>query len=743
MIVTGMIVVGLVAIFLATALIERHLLGLNWRQALLYTPLKLFYRIDDSGLDTAQNSGGVVYVISHQSRLDPALMLSLLPADTLHILDSESANSALLEPYRTLGRTVEFNPAHIFISRRLVRRLKGNGRLAIYLPENVEPDSKSFRLYRAVARIALKADANIVPVMVDGSRFLPQSLTPAARAPRTYLPALKIRSLEALSLTEIMHRSGQESSRPSNALFDRMALLRLRSDILSSNLFFAVLAAADRYGRNRVILEDTITGSMTYKQLFIGARVLAKRFHSVSREGEAVGLLLPNSNGVVVAFLALQSAGRVAAMINYSAGPANVVSALRTAQVRTVVSSRAFIEKAQIEDVIAAIEKAGAKITWLEDVRESVSSKEKLSAALSWRKPLVAREATSPAVILFTSGSEGTPKGVVLSHRNLVSNAAQAEARVAISVEDKLFNVLPVFHSFGLTGGTILPILFGVRLFLYPSPLHYKIIPQVAAKIQPTIMFGTDTFLAGYARTAKGDSFSSLRFVVAGAEAVRAETRKIWKERFDTEILEGFGLTEAAPVVAVNSATHGRPSTVGRLLPGMRARLVPVDGIDEGGRLWVSGPNVMLGYMMSDHPGELQPIAGGWHDTGDIVSIDNEGFITIRGRAKRFAKIAGEMVSLGAVEMLVQSLWPEERHAAVSVPDHRKGERIVLVTTAGEVERSQLQKHGKTEGYPELMVPGDIVRVGDIPVLGSGKTDYVTTRQIAVKRLGIGGGSSL
>lgn len=743
MIATGMIVVGLVAIFLATALIERHLLGLSWRQALLYTPLKLFYRIDDSGLDTARNSGGVVYVISHQSRLDPALMLSLLPTDTLHILDPESANSALLEPYRTLGRTVEFNPAHIFISRRLVRRLKGNGRLAIYLPENVEPDTKSFRLYRAVARIAMKADANVVPVMVDGSRFLPQSLTPAARAPRTYLPALKIRSLEPLSLTEMMHRSGPGSTRPSNALFDRMALLRLRSDGLSSNLFAAIRAAADRYGRNRIILEDTITGSMTYKRLFIGARVLAKRFHSVSREGEAVGLLLPNSNGVVAAFLALQSAGRVAAMINYSAGPANVVSALRTAQVRTVVSSRAFVEKAQLEDVITAIEKAGANIIWLEELRGSVSGREKLSAALFWRKPLVAGEASSPAVILFTSGSEGTPKGVVLSHRNLISNAAQAEARIAISVEDMLFNVLPVFHSFGLTGGTILPILFGVKLFLYPSPLHYKIIPQVAAKIRPTIMFGTDTFLAGYARMAKAESFSSLRFVVAGAEAVRAETRKVWKERFDTDILEGFGLTEAAPVVAVNSATHGRHTTVGRLLPGMQARLVPVEGIEEGGRLWVSGPNVMLGYMMSDRPGELQPIAGGWHDTGDIVSIDDEGFITIRGRAKRFAKIAGEMVSLGAVEMLVQSLWPEDRHAAVSVPDHRKGERIVLVTTAGKVERSELQKHGKTEGYPELMVPGDIIKVGDIPVLGSGKTDYVTARQIAVKRLGIGGGGAL
>ncbi len=174
-------------------------------------------------------------------------------------------------------------------------------------------------------------------------------------------------------------------------------------------------------------------------------------------------------------------------------------------------------------------------------------------------------------------------------------------------------------------------------------------------------MFGTDTFLAGYARAAKDGDFSSLRFVVAGAEAVRSDTRKTYIERFNTLILEGFGMTEVAPVTAVNTATHNRDGSVGRLLPLMQARLEPVEGIEEGGRLWLSGPNVMLGYMLNDRPGELQPLGDGWHDSGDIVSFDNDGFMTIRGRAKRFAKIAGEMVSLGAIEMLVASLWPEDR----------------------------------------------------------------------------------
>ncbi|TIT19497.1 MAG: 2-acyl-glycerophospho-ethanolamine acyltransferase, partial [Mesorhizobium sp.] len=353
-----------------------------------------------------------------------------------------------------------------------------------------------------------------------------------------------------------------------------------------------------------------------------------------------------------------------------------------------------------------------------------------------WRFPLRPQDAAKPAVILFTSGSEGTPKAVVLSHKSLYANAMQAEARITISPADILLNVLPVFHSFGLTGGTILPLVTGVKLFLYPSPLHYKIIPEIARKVRPTIMFGTDTFLANYARTAKDGDFSSLRFVVAGAEAVKPETRRVYRERFDASIIEGFGLTEAAPVVAVNTAIHGRDGTVGRALPAIRMKLEPVEGIDDAGRLWLDGPNMMMGYMTADRPGELQPLDG-WHDTGDIVSIDRDGFITIRGRAKRFAKIAGEMVSLGAVEMLVQSLWPEERHAAVAVPDKRRGERIVLVTTADDASAEELRAFGKKAGAAELMVPNDIVKVEEIPVLGSGKSHYVSTRRLAIDRLGL------
>ncbi|MBW8907959.1 MAG: AMP-binding protein [Mesorhizobium sp.] len=737
MILTLALLAGLVFAWLLIGAIETFRLDLRFTQALLYVPFKLAYRIDDGRIRIARGAKTpVIYVISHQSRLEPALMLSLLPDDTLHILDEASARSPWLEPWRELGRTIAFNAEHVFVSRRLVRVLKGKGRLAVYLPDDVEPDMKSFRLFRAVTRIAMQADARIVPIFVAGARDLPVSLTPKEKAPRHWFQRLSISVLEPMTIAELVARNPDMASN-TNALFDRYAEARLYGTNLDRGLFLAMRDAADRIGPSQPIIEDVISGSLSYRKMFIGARVLGRRFEAVTAPGEAVGVLLPNANGVVLSFVGLISAGRVAAMINYTAGPASVTAAVRTAVIRTVVSSRAFIEKAAIDDVVAAVEAGGAKMLWLEDIRASVTTLDKVAAALLWRLPLQRQLASKPAVILFTSGSEGTPKAVVLSNRNLLANVMQAEARVSVSPADILLNVLPVFHSFGLTGGTILPLVLGIKLFLYPSPLHYKIIPEIARKVKPTVMFGTDTFLANYARTAKDGDFSSLRFVVAGAEAVKPETRRTYRDRFQASIVEGFGLTEAAPVVAVNTAIHGRDGTVGRPLPAIRMKLEPVEGIAEGGRLWLDGPNMMMGYMTADRPGELQPLEG-WHDTGDIVSVDRDGFITIRGRAKRFAKIAGEMVSLGAVEMLVQSLWPEERHAAVAVPDKRRGERIVLVTTADDASAEQLRQFGKKAGAAELMVPNDIIKVDEIPVLGSGKTDYVLARKLAIDRLGLG-----
>jgi acyl-[acyl-carrier-protein]-phospholipid O-acyltransferase/long-chain-fatty-acid--[acyl-carrier-protein] ligase len=336
-------------------------------------------------------------------------------------------------------------------------------------------------------------------------------------------------------------------------------------------------------------------------------------------------------------------------------------------------------------------------------------------------------------LVLFTSGSEGAPKGVVHSHRTLLANCAQLRAVVDFNPSDRVFNALPMFHSFGMTA-TLLPLFYGVRVFLYPSPLHYRIVPEMIYNEQSTIMFGTDTFLNGYARKGHAQDLQSLRYIFAGAEAVRAETRAAYMTLFKQPVFEGYGTTETAPVLALSTWGASKPGSVGRLLPGIEARLEPVPGIDAGGRLLVRGPNVMLGYLLIDRPTVLRPPVDGWYDTGDIVNLDAAGFVSIVGRVKRFAKIGGEMVSLAAAEGLANAVWPDAVHAVVALPDARKGERLLLVTTQRDAAPRGLLAAARERSVAEIQVPRDVLTVDKMPLLGTGKIDYPAVRRLADAR---------
>ncbi len=678
--------------------------GITYSQAIRLTLFRFLLGIRRTGFDPDLGARGpLVYCLLAQSRLDIHILRAFLPAQTFHIDVAVPAAQAL-----TQFRSV----------------MAGQGMACLYLPPQVEASAETLRLLEEVGKAARDAGAVVKPVFLRGTRFSVFSYWSREEAPRSILPQVTIAAAPHFSLAGL-----PDSALPA-ALIDGMARAKFVSADLDLSLFDALVAAARLYGPSREVVEDALGSRLSYRTLLVGARALAPAVVARSRPEAAVGLLLPNATGVAVSFFAVISSGRIPALLNYTAGSAAVLSALSTARISLVLTSKAFIDKADLGELVKQMQDAGATVVFLEETRAAIPRWDKLKALLLWRRSLVPRKAVDPSVILFTSGSEGTPKGVVLSARGLVANSAQADCRIDFSCRDTLFNVLPLFHSFGLLGGALLPLLYGVRLFLYPSPLHYKLIPTVARKVAPTVMFGTDTFLNGYARAAKEGDFDSLRMIVAGAEAVKPDTRRIYRDRFGARILEGYGMTEASPVVAVNSATFGRDGTVGRLLPGMDLRLEPVEGLEEGGRLFVDGPNLMLGYLMADQPGVMQKREGLWHDTGDIVALDADGFMRIQGRAKRFAKIAGEMVSLGAVEMMVKQLWPEADHAAVAVPDRRRGERIVLVTTQPVARKDEIIAYSRRYGATELMIPDDIVAVDELPVLGSGKVDYQATTKL-------------
>ncbi len=500
-----------------------------------------------------------------------------------------------------------------------------------------------------------------------------------------------------------------------------------------TTLFDALLDASRQYGAGKAILEDQERTPLTYTALIRASFALGRKIAGMTRPGETVGVLLPSSSAAVVTLFALHAYGRTPAMLNFTAGLRNLRGALKVAGVTRVLTSHRFIEQGKLHDLIDAIEDQGGQVTYLEDVRASIRTADRIFALAASFLPRRFRTPQSPddrAVVLFTSGSFGAPRGVVLTHANILANVRQVAAHIALDPDWVMFNPLPVFHCFGLTAGVMLPLFCGLKAFEYPSPLHTKVIVDLVRSAKASLLLATDTFLNQYIRAAGPADFASLQFVVCGAERVREETHNLMAERFGPlPVLEGYGATEASPVIAVNKPDDNRRGTVGGLLPFVETRLDPVPGIPQGGRLFVRGPNIMAGYL--DEAGRLEPPPGGWHDTGDVVEITPDGWVTIVGRVKRFAKVAGEMVSLNAAEDLAAGLWPGARHAVVALPDGRKGERLILVTDCREAEVSKLIAHAHGAGATDLAVPRRIVKAEDIPVLGSGKIDYVAVQRMA------------
>ncbi|GGZ09818.1 acyl-[ACP]--phospholipid O-acyltransferase [Novosphingobium colocasiae] len=699
--------------------------------------LRLAYRVELRGAENMPAPGEpAVVVVNHLSFLDGLLLGAFLPGRPVFAVHTAIARAWWIKPFLQLFEAFPVDPTNPMAAKAMVRAVREGRTLVIFPEGRITVTGALMKVFDGPGMVADKAHAPIVPVRLDGPQYSTFSrLKGKVRTrpfPKVTIDILPPRRFEI----EGEMTARQRRAEAGRMLYDVMSGMIFDTSAIDRTLFAALCEARHIHGGKALVVEDLKRDPMSFNRLVLGSELLGDVLARQTARGEAVGLLLPNVAGAVAAFFGLQARGRVAAMLNFTAGEANLRSACVTAEIRTVVTARAFVEQGKLGAVIAALEADGRRVLYLEDLAAQISGGAKLWHLLTgWRAP--ARHARlaiapgDPAVILFTSGSEGSPKGVVLSHRNLLANCAQLAARIDFNPTDIVLNALPVFHSFGLTGGTLLPVLNGIRTVLYPSPLHYRIVPALAYDANATILFGTDTFLAGYARMAHGYDFYALRYIFAGAEKVRDETRRTYAEKFGLRILEGYGATECSPVIAVNTPMHFRAGSVGRLLPSLEPRLEPVPGIDEGGRLFVRGPNVMAGYLLANAPGQLQPPAEGWHDTGDIVTIDPEGFVTIRGRAKRFAKIGGEMVSLPAVEGYAGKVWPDAEHAVVTRPDAKKGEQLVLFTTARAATAKALLEWGRANGVTELMLPRDLRVVDALPVLGTGKIDYVTLAEMA------------
>ncbi|MBL8707300.1 MAG: acyl-[ACP]--phospholipid O-acyltransferase [Rhodospirillales bacterium] len=709
-------------------------------KTLLATVLRWFYRVEIKGLENYKAvEGPAVIVVNHVSFLDGMLLAAFLPGRPMFAIDTFVAQHWWVKPLLKLVDALPLDPTNPLAMRTIVRAVQGGARCVIFPEGRITVTGALMKIYEGPGLIADRAQAKVIPIRIDGAQYTIFSRlkgkVPLRWFPRIEMTVLPARDLEVPSAIKGRARRGAVGRK----LQDEMTRLVFETADRDRTLFESLLETRQIHGARKLALDDIQRKPITIGRLVTGSFVLGAKITAGTIRGERVGLMLPNTKAAAVAFFGLQAYGRVPALLNYTTGARAMAAACTAAEIGLIVTSRKFMEMARLQEIVAELA-TRARILYLEDLKVGLFAK--LASALrskfaaSQHRKLSGAKAGDPAVVLFTSGSEGTPKGVVLSHANILANRYQLAAVIDFNPSDIVFNALPIFHSFGLTGGFLLPILSGIKTFLYPSPLHYRIVPEMVYETNATIIFGTNTFLSGYARTAHAYDFYSVRYVFAGAEKVKDETRRVWMEKFGLRILEGYGATETAPALAINTAMLYRAGTVGRLLPGIEHRLEPVPGVDRGGRLFVHGPNVMLGYLRAEKPGVIEPPDGGWYDTGDIVDIDEFGFVTILGRAKRFAKVAGEMVPLGAVEDFVARLWPGKGHAVVTVPDARKGEALVLVTEQEGAARSDMIAAAQKEGLPELFVPRIILPVKKLPLLGSGKTDYPAAKALAEEHSG-------
>lgn len=708
--------------------------------------VKLLYRVEIVNEQYYFEAGPrVLIVANHVSLLDGILLYLFLPEPPTFAIDPAMANRWYFKPFLKLGDLFEMDRLSPIALKSMIKFLKQDEKAAIFPEGRISVTGSLMKIYEGPGMIADMADATVLPVGIEGAQYSRLSYLGDSQILR-WFPKIRLTYLKPRKLDVPKDLSGHDRRRQAALKLDEiMREVSFENAFREETIFDAVLRASKIHGSGRLVLEDATGSKLSYKKLFMRCYVLGKFIERDTGGEDRVGIMLPSTVAAVVVMFATLARGRVAAMMNFTAGVKGLSIASETADVKVVYTSRAFIEQAGLENELEALRKR-SKVVFLEDFKDQVSLGMKLGAVLASIFPRAMcqggprRANSDEAVVLFTSGSEGVPKGVVLSHRNLLANRAQIQMLIDLSHKDVMLNILPIFHAFGLTGGILLPLLDGVKTYFYPSPLHYRIIPELCYEIGATCLFGTNTFLSGYAKYGHPYDFHQMRYVVAGAERLNEETRKVWSEKFGIRIFEGYGATEASPVVAVNTPMGNKANTVGKLVTKMSHYVEKVEGISAGGRLVVNGPNIMRGYLFHGGDGKYYPPATergeGWYDTGDIVEIDDEGFVKIVGRQKRFAKVAGEMVSLSQTEELANAAFPEQNHAAVALPDAKKGEQIILLSEAAELDRAALVKSAKTLETSELAIPKRVYHCDEIPLLGSGKVNYPALKEIAESLLG-------
>ncbi len=679
--------------------------------------------------EVLKTPGPVLLLPNHASWVDWLFLLVCTDEDWKCVVSQKTAQTSWLHRKIMINRrTFPIDTDSPYAVKHMAEFLIKGGRLALFPEGRLSRTGTLMKLFDGTGFLLHKTGAKVITCYLRGAHRLPLSPNPNDKK---WFPTITAHFSEVLTPPKI----GPMSTAQARALFtnwvrDKMVLQQFDTEMQfgPQTIIEAVSETAARFPQ-RVAMED-VSAEVNYRRLLTGADLMAQQLDGLLHaEQTRVGVLLPNVNATPVVLMSLWALGKEPAIFNFSTGPVIMLACAQLAEVKQIITSRAFLTRAKLD--ISTLTTAGLQFIYLEDVRAKISGAAKFKALLkqTFTPGLLPGRigSNSTAAILFTSGSEGVPKGVELTHRNILANIRQMLAVTDLTDRDKIFNAMPLFHSFGLTVGTLLPLVRGMSVFIYPSPLHYRIVPTIFYDRDCTIMLGTNTFLNGYARKAHTYDFRSLRYMFAAAEKLQEATSSAWAQRFGVRALEGYGATECAPCVSVCTPLQPKHGSAGRLMPGMEYKLETVEGVTTGGRLFVRGPNVMKGYLNADANEKFLAL-GGWYDTGDIVRVDEEGYVFIQGRLKRFAKISGEMVSLTAVEDALAGAFPHYglrcQIAVIARPCDDKGEKLIAVSNEPKLTLEEIRAAIKAKGLPNLATPREVKFIHEIPKLGTGKTNH-------------------
>jgi len=723
---------------------------LNVTRFLCILLTRFCYRIKVEGIENIPTDKGALLVSNHVSWVDALLIAATQQRRIRFVMEKKFYNKWWLRPIVKLTRAIPISaddlPKKIIASLRQARQAMDDGYMVCIFAEGMATRSGIMAEFKGgFERIMKGSDHSIIPVYLGGvwgSIFSHSGGKILSSLPKQFPYPVSIHFGRPLPANSSVSQIRQKVTELSCEYFNS-----LKSPKRSLVREFVKTA---RKNWRRHSISDSTGQKLNYGQTLVKTVAVADKLGELIKAGDKVGILLPPSAGGAIANLAVTAAGAISVNLNYSITEELRADAIEQCGIKYIISSRKFLEKIKISC-------SCGKVVFIEDIAAAVDAKAKVKAYLKarflsigfWTKGCNC-SGDDLATVIFSSGSGGRPKGVMLSHHNIISNVEAIRMVINVSSDDDLCGVLPFFHSFGYNCGLWMPLISGVSVSYLANPLDAAMLAKSVRENKSTILFTPPTFLLHYTRKLKRGDFVTLRIVAAGAEKLKMRLADTFEKRFGIRPLEGYGTTELSAVVSLNLPdveSNGiyqvgtKEGSVGHPVPGVAAKVVDVETrrpLDFGqqGVLMVKGPNVMLGYLgMAERSAEV--LRDGWYDTGDIAKIDSDGFITITDRLSRFSKIGGEMVPHLTVEQTYfDGLKTDEQVVAVTaVPDEKKSEELVVLymEKAGTVE--QLHRIISGSKLPNICKPkrSNYIRIEEMPMLGSGKLDIMKLRKIALE----------